>query len=292
MADLAVVQTDTFYGDNQTSLDFDLPSAPTVGNTLIVFIGGRDGTAESSIGKPDVDWVNIIDQGVELGNSNARRWTYAYIKPVETGDDKTHSFTGMNTDAGGIMYEIEGEIELDKTAQTDSGTGQSNTRSSGTTATTTAANELLIAMVTIRHGTQTPSWDNSFVSRANLTTGGGQNNATLDIADRAVTSTGAYETTASWADSNENNGCIATFKVVGGAALSETVTDDVDVTDDTTTAKDSPRTVIEAVGVTDDTTRVHDAVRFEDEAVGVTDIVTVEEIGSGGLLAHFASMIG
>jgi hypothetical protein len=212
MADLDIVQTATDIGNGVSAVQFDLSGSPIDGNLLVVIIAGRDETAETSI-SPPAGWVNFIDHPQELGDSNARRWIYGYWKVADSDGSGPYGFSGMNTDAGGVFYEIEGVVVVDQTAQADSGTGSSASQTTGTTGTTTAADEFLIGFVILRHGNNTFSWTNSFSVLADLSTGSGQNNLSLGIADRLVSATDTYESTASWTNSNECGAVIATFKI-------------------------------------------------------------------------------
>jgi hypothetical protein len=105
---------------------------------------------------------------------------------------------------------------LDKVAHTDDDQGleplvNKTSRSSGTTDTTTADDELCVAGFMFCTGCANPAWSNSFIESNNYS------GLTL-IGYRIVTTTGAYETTLTFTEQKAQvGGLIATFKA-GGAA--------------------------------------------------------------------------
>jgi hypothetical protein len=94
---------------------------------------------------------------------------------------------------------------LDKTAYVADTTSSVTSRSSGTTAATTVANELCFAVVRVLTAQTAPSWSNSYTL---LDLNGG----VMWEGYLVVSSTGAQESTCSWTGSQRAAGLIATFK--------------------------------------------------------------------------------
>ncbi|MCH8984635.1 MAG: hypothetical protein IH943_11155 [Acidobacteria bacterium] len=87
--------------------------------------------------------------------------------------------------------------------------------STGTTPTTTGADQLLIAGVGL-NGTSdgwANTWTNSFSQQSTVVSTGGSavNRSASSTADRIVTATGTYETTESWTTSRNCQAAIVTF---------------------------------------------------------------------------------
>jgi hypothetical protein len=151
-----VVQFDTVGSDNpSSSWPFVLPATPTVGNTLIVVLNGRQGneSPESEIVKPDIDWADLAIVNFDPAASQNRREVYSYIKPVESGDGTGHTFTRTATASAtaGVLVEIKGLIELDQ-GPVSAGALSASSVTSPTTGTTSDADELIMAFSATRDG--------------------------------------------------------------------------------------------------------------------------------------------
>ena len=87
--------------------------------------------------------------------------------------------------------------------------------STGTTATTTQADELVIAGIGISgtSGGWANTWTNGFAQQSTVQTSGNGNKSSSSTADRLVSATGTFETTESWTAARSAQGAIATFKV-------------------------------------------------------------------------------
>lgn len=96
---------------------------------------------------------------------------------------------------------------LDKSAETEGSTTGVTSRSTGTTATTTVANEVCVACIYLSNTITSPSWSNSF----NMQYSGTR----VKVGDKIISSTGTQETTLSWTTSRKADGIIATFKETG-----------------------------------------------------------------------------
>lgn len=182
-----------------TSFTVVLTSSPTNGNMLVIAIGTwTTGTSPtvSSITQTGATWSKAKAQSNT--NSDAEVWYTTALSGA--GTTITINLSGTPAIAGAAASEYSGldPSPLDKTT---SATGSSVSPASGTTATTTVANELLIASITGTNGAIS-SPTNGFT----LTTSTSNHGYLAKI----VSSTGAYSTavtsaTCYWA------GCIATF---------------------------------------------------------------------------------
>ena len=88
--------------------------------------------------------------------------------------------------------------------------------SSGTTATTIQADELVIAGIGLKGsaGGWANTWTNGFTQQSTVesTLGGAASHSASSTADRIVSAIGTFETTEGWTDSRVAQGAIATFK--------------------------------------------------------------------------------
>ena len=118
---------------------------------------------------------------------------------------------------------------LDQTASNAVGVGNPTSCSTGTTPTTTTADELLIAGVGLNgtSGAWADTWTSSFTQQSTVVSSGGLANqrSASSTADNIVSATGGYETTESWTTGRKCQAAIATFREpIPYAALSGTVT--------------------------------------------------------------------
>ena len=161
--------------------------------------------------------------------------TYHEIGPaINTGQLRTYMFAAFDANAlpagssitiaasasvtarAAVASAFSGLADEDPLDRTSIGTGSSDTPSSGATATTTEANELLVGAV----GTEGPdgdaagTWGNSFTAGPRLGTTGGtaDTNITASMGWRIVSSSGAYTAQKSGITSRDWAALIATFK--------------------------------------------------------------------------------
>lgn len=126
---------------------------------------------------------------------------------VQFGSDSSCS-------ASAVYMEYSG-IDATPLDQTQSNVGTSDT---GTTPTTTQADELIIAAVGGGGSADAnwSAWTNSFIEEHDLASSGGGFNITLGVATRIVSATGAFGTSATAGAATGTCGCIATFKASAG----------------------------------------------------------------------------
>jgi len=193
-----------------TSVTVTLDSTPTEGNLLVAshYTGAPDSSAPAGFSEA-VALTHVDDEGA------------IYYKVAGAGES-TSITAGASTTKNNMLnvLEIEGPwnaTPLDQTAS-DGPNYSVSSQTSGTTSTTSQADEFAVALITVDDVGKTLSgWTNSFVERSD---NGGPIYKFAAVATRLLTSTGAYETTATIsASSYAAVGGIATFKksAAGGA---------------------------------------------------------------------------
>jgi hypothetical protein len=200
------VQKGTYISSSDsTTHTVSFSSAPTSGH-LLILIANCDSTITTPSG-----WTSQVS----LVN-NCQSTIYSKIS---AGTETSVTVTiGASTDMVMAIYEFTTYTAIDKTVTASFGNTTSFTI--GPTATTTAANELLVAVVGIAISGSAPgpfiSWSNGFVQDIYIFNTAASVGAkqSLAVAFQQVTSTGAYSTTVVWtnASSSSENGLIATFK--------------------------------------------------------------------------------
>jgi hypothetical protein len=145
-------------------------------------------------------------------------WVGTYILSKVAGASESKTMTVSIGDSTGCTlgyYEITGATSVDKVAAAI-GQGGSSNISTGTTATTTAANEVVIAVVGLNVGNadDVSAWSNGFTQDYNVVTTNGGTQARGVSAHKVVTSTGAQTTTATIGlnTRNHDSGAIVTIK--------------------------------------------------------------------------------
>lgn len=192
------------------SVVFD--SAPTQGNLLILCVVGDAIVNTPSGWDQAVDSVNFTDTGI-------------YYKTAGASESTTITVS-LSGSAKAVMlaYEYSGMTNaLDKTA---SATSSASTIASGTTATITVPDQLLVALFGINQSTSgtVSSYSNSFVQDDFADTGNTGADVAGYVAMRTVSTTGAYSTTATLNDFHSgNSGVIATFPIAASASVPRTL---------------------------------------------------------------------
>lgn len=192
-----------FSSANATTHNIVLDSTPIQGNLMILCVVSDDAVTSTPAG-----WTAV-------NNASGFCDIFMYWKIAGASESSTISVTINSSDCCILFaYEYSGLTTLDKT-NAATGQGGSNTINTGTTATTTAANELVIALVgsaSNATGRSISSWSNSLVADFS-----GLTSVTVvlgGVAILVVSATGTYTTTATMNISGSGNdvGIIATFK--------------------------------------------------------------------------------
>lgn len=198
-----------------TSLTATLGGAPTAGNLLICCANGDDARS----GVPNVgsgrDYT-LADGGVGFCG------TYIFYRVAQAGDSATTTYTiASSTSIEVAVYEYSGLLTsgvLDKTANSIPGASV-GTLSTGTTATTTQADELAVGLWgTFNNTSDVTAYTNSFTEQFDLSSSGSGTNDRLFTGVKILSATGAVESTATFS-TNANNpvGVVATFKAATDA---------------------------------------------------------------------------
>ena len=190
-----------------TSFTITLASAPTSGNVLVLTIGTRSKSDSvyskvSSVTQTGVTWSNVISKtyGVYF---NSEIWFGVVGSGASTSIDV--SLSSATTGAIGDVCEYSGVATTDYTDRTASASGWGEASSTGTTATTTQADELWIGSVVDFYDQSAPT--NGFT----LLDGEPYGNACEAYLEKIVSSTGAANSGTTIDSDSGWAGCIATF---------------------------------------------------------------------------------
>ena len=201
------------YGSTagSTTHAITLDSTPVNGDMLILGIVADD--LFSSISGSG--WSQAVQS---LDNSS----TYFYWKIAGASEPTTITVTIATATSCALgCMEYSGLTTVDKTANATGQNGSNAPISTGTTVTTTAANELVVGIAgmwgfTGTNGQNVTSWNNSFVSQCAGNSGTDLTHPFigLDMAVKVVSATGAYvgAATTNLSLSSNDTGAIATFK--------------------------------------------------------------------------------
>jgi hypothetical protein len=201
---VSLVQNNYGVADMGRTVSATFSSAVTEGNLLVAILGVRE---DQTIDTPS-GWSVAIKQSGSPGQA-------IFYKIAGASESQTVNFSnivGSGTRLGLHIYEYSGVNVLD---QVGSSTGTGSSVSSGSI-NTTSANEAIIAGLVINEGTSfgNATWTNSFTEQNDFSNGG---TAVLQSsyagADRIVSATGTYSTTATAAASGDWRGQIASFKL-------------------------------------------------------------------------------
>jgi len=202
---ISKVQNAVFIYETDASVTASFVSTPTEGNLMIALgRGSTDGSTRASIS----GWTNAV-YTMTISTANTMGIWYKVAGASEP-KDVTLDWTSSTTtylaieEWTGLMA-----TPLDKVANVDN-TGLVTSKSSGTTDTTTVADELCLAGFGLGTIVSEETWSNSFTLECVY-------NHKFFLGSRIVSSTGTYETTLSWTTSVLAGGLIATFK---GATVS------------------------------------------------------------------------
>ena len=156
--------------------------------------------------------------GYAVNTGQLRTYIFAAydVNALPSGSTITINAGVAVTARAAVASVFRGLADEDPLDQTSTGTGSSATPSSGATATTAEADELLIGAI----GTEGPdgdaagTWGNSFTAGPRLGTTGGTDdtNITTSLGYRIVSATGAYTAAKSGITSRDWAAMIATFK--------------------------------------------------------------------------------
>jgi hypothetical protein len=202
---IAKVQSAVYNSRAGNDVTAAFVDTPTEGNLLIAFGRGPSAATNASI------------SGWTLATSTLNTvagWIVLFYKVAGAAESKNVTLAWTSsTDTRLIIEEWSGlsATPLDKVADLDNTGSTVTSKSSGTTDTTTVADELCIAAFSHGSTISDQSWSNSFTEEYGVAAG------LMYLGSKVVSSTGAQETTLSWTTARLTGGLIATFKGVSAA---------------------------------------------------------------------------
>lgn len=210
VGDIAIVQMETFASsvDDPVDFQFGFISQCTLGNLLVLCV-----VCDFTVPTPS-GWT-LAQSAIDATG------TYIFYR-ISDGSEQNFTITpGAPAPGCCVAFEISGcaAAPFDKSASA-TGQGAGSTIATGTTALTSQADEILIALVGIGlSGGDTAAitaWSNSFVEQAQVTSSAGSPaNIRMAVATRTVTAAATYTTTATLSAADAAcSGAIATFKKV------------------------------------------------------------------------------
>jgi hypothetical protein len=203
---IALLQSGSAQGSGVSSVSTAFTANNTSGNLIIAFVRMSTTTQTVSVGDTAGNvYADAVNQAQTVDGHETHIF---YASKIKGGANTvTATFSGTNNHPFIAIYEYQGVGTLDQTARAQ---GSSSAPNSGSTATTTAANELLFSGLGLpSSSTGTVSAGAGFKLEQQLTVAGGS---------RAASEDGAVATTGSFAgsfavSSSANWTClIATFK--------------------------------------------------------------------------------
>ncbi len=207
LAAITFVQTKNGNSNGATSVSATFDTAPTENNLLVAIVGNRD---SSTAPTTPSGWSVAIS---ETSNTPGQVVFYK-IAGASESSTVTVSNYGTSTNLGIHIYEYSGISTSSPLDQSNSANGNSATASTGSI-TTTYSDELLIAgLVSNDREASFSSWTNSFFERNDfhITSGKPGDKSGFGGADRIVSSTGSYSTSATVSGTGAWRGQIVSFK--------------------------------------------------------------------------------
>lgn len=200
-----------------TSLTVTLDSPSTAGNLLVAVVAHATGSSNSLTISPPAGWSTAV--GPVTMESPAVSRLYIFYRWNCPGSVSSYAFSSSG--AAGMaaaMWEYSGVKNdadpLDKTASAANGTFPGVPIVTGTTAATTQADEVVLAVVGTHQGSAV-SWSsviNSFTAETTAGSSGGSGNPQIQPLSKIVSSTGAQNSGATPSAANGAAGAIASFK--------------------------------------------------------------------------------
>ncbi|MFA9432480.1 putative Ig domain-containing protein [Egicoccus sp. AB-alg2] len=200
-----LVQSKAGDQNNSTSYSLAFDQQPRQGNLLVAF-GAHSASRTSTVPS---GWSRAVDAG--------RSVIFYKVAGANEPATVTYSVSGTETFMGLSILEYEGlhGVQSEVLDRVVSQSGSGTSVSTGTTATTRHADQLLVAGVGL-NGTRTfaNQWTEGFAARSTA--------RRHSVADRVVSSTGQFQTSESWDTSaNFAVGSLVTFRIADTAPPSD-----------------------------------------------------------------------
>jgi autotransporter-associated beta strand protein len=208
-------------GSSSTSFAVTLSAAPANGNTLVAVISTRGTAADrvTGITSTGATWARVA-QSTNSSGSTTEIWS----APVGSGAATGVTIATVAGRCAGVVIEYSGILTASAVDQTAASPGATSISPlTGTTPSTTQANELWIGGIGYRSSTPTlGSILNSFtsVASAQSTSNTPGNNAKVNALERIVSATGTASSGGTLDTSVAWSGAIATFKAASSSSLS------------------------------------------------------------------------
>ena len=213
--------TGTTGASASTTIGVTMGSAPVSGNTLVAVIATRGTTANrvSAITGGGVTWSRV-SQATNGSGTTTEIW---YGPNVSTGTTAI-TITQASPISAAVVIEYSGVLPSASFDLAANSTGSSTAASTGTTGTTTQANELWIGGIGIADGRRTLNapYGNTFTVVAFPKSGAVNTGAMIYALEKIVSTTGAASTGGTVSTSDAWSGAIATFKTVTPTTLALT----------------------------------------------------------------------
>ena len=196
-----------------TTFSVTLTSTPVSGNTMIAVISTRGTSAGSVTGitQTGATWSRVT-QATNSGGSTTEIWYASNI----SGAGTTVTITQASLRSAAIVMEYSGVLTASPLDVTANSTGNSTAAVTGTTTTTSQANELWIGGIgLVNSGYTLSSILNSFTSvTSSQSTSTASNNAKIYALEKFVSATGTASSGGTVSTTSYWSGAIATFKTV------------------------------------------------------------------------------
>lgn len=200
-----------------------LGTAPNVGNAIICVIATRNTASNgfvNSVSFPGVNNFTRIAQAVNAGGVTCEIWYCPSVR--STNNLLTVSFSNPNTNAVCVVAEYTNLVAAGALDQIAGATNTGTAAVTGTTPTTTLANELWVGGIGYANTNALTSILNGFTDVAGQSStypaSNGVNQVTLHLLAKAVTATGTASSGGTIGASQKWAGAIATFKAVSVAS--------------------------------------------------------------------------
>lgn len=196
-------------GTAGSSMTATLPAATTPGNTLLIAVGTTGGGVT-----PPGGFVTDVSANTPGPGGRA-----ALTRKTTAAGETSWAFTVGAYGGGWWAAEIAG-LDPSPLDQTASSTGTSASPSTGTTPTTTQADEVAVAVIAASWNAlpSFASWTNSFAEVVDLARDDAWDTG-FGVATRTLTATGTYSTGATLPGSYYWSAGIATYKIALPAGL-------------------------------------------------------------------------
>ena len=202
----------------------NLATAPVAGNTLVAVISTRGTSAGrvSAISGGGVTWSRV-SQATNTGGTTTEIWYGPNVSSGTTGITITQASlrsAAVVIEYSGLLVPTSFDLAANQHRQT------STAAVTGTTATTTQANELWIGGIGIADGRRTLNapYGNAFTVVASPKSGTTSSDAMIYALEKIVSTTGAASSSGTLSTSDAWSGTIATFKAASTNNLALTGT--------------------------------------------------------------------